>query len=386
MQEIPIKTKSFQGDRKKYSLKNRKIKPKLKAFSKLAKAENTINNIAVKLSKMKVRKAINMDKVSPTDRSKRLSKEIILQKQAAMMYIEAVLFPEFAPVGAQCPATAIVPPTSAFKTQLVTTVSANATGFLFLAFIRAPMIWSTSATSQFYVNNAALLNGIGGGGSGSTLTAGLNFVSPTVTVGAQTFAAYQRYRPVAMSLTIEYVGSVLNQAGFFTSCYSFDALTGSLNIGTTNALLDRYLTFANLRMGTWSKKHQAGKGVRMLYIPLDPSFFTFTTLDQSVNSAINMLIGAQGFPANAPFEVTATYHWEALPDILANNTFMVKPNITKISNTQQETLLKIMPQVADTDAAAIEPNNGSLFDKIIKWTADNGPTITSAIKGFLSAF
>jgi hypothetical protein len=188
----------------------------------------------------------------------------------------------------------------------------------------------TGATDYSHItfNNNVTLNG-------TASTAGNTFVAgsyaPAILI--------QRYRLVSAIIKVSYNGSVLNQAGTIISCATFDPLqaatgnAGGLVSSISDSLVDRFGNFSIITNGLWNTSIDItnnSNGVECLYVPTDPSDYTFVRQGRFYTTAaiqsgliaapsdgahINYIVAGRNFPASAScIMVNVYYNYEVVAD------------------------------------------------------------------------
>ncbi len=197
-----------------------------------------------------------------------------------------------------------------------------------------------NAAGQMTYNNSSSLNG-------TASVAGNAFIATGVYPGI----SIQRYRLVSALLKMSYNGSVLNQAGTFLGCATFDPLpiaTGTTVTSISNysdGLVDRFGNFSLIQNGLWNTTANITKdseGLEFLYVPTDPDDYTFQragsyygtsvttggTFNPDAEGAhINYIVAGRNLPAAAScIIVDVYYNYEVIADPVSAYILRAQPD------------------------------------------------------------
>jgi len=369
-----IKNKMNKSQKQALDAKKKAINPLFKQPKRgenISRPQNMNNNF--KNNPVARRGAINLEKA--------------LQKEANLEYIGAVLFPESTAPGARCPGFTNVP-TAATKIEQVINLACNASGNGLLGVTMGYVPTQGVSSASVTWNNNVALTGIVAVGN-NTAVDGLDVRVPTITYAGQTFPMFQKYRIVGESVEIKYIGPEINRQGYFLSCYVFDQNFSGQPAVANDTSLDRYTLFTTIRQGTWSLETTNladNNGVRMLYIPLDPTFYTFNNLGAYLGtSSQKIVIACVGLGAGAALEVKRTFHVEWLVDAIGSQFIPVEMSQTNLNSSQQEQLHGAMPKLVNAKGS-ITPESTSrqgIADMIYDIAKTAGPSVFQLLKSFI---
>lgn len=252
--------------------------------------------------------------------------------------------------------------------------------------VTAPDLTSVSATdySHLTFNNSAGL-------SGSVGTSGNFFVpgsyAPAVNI--------QRYRLVSALIKVSYNGNILNQAGTIVSCGTFDPLVAASGNGVNpvsgyaDSLVDRFGNFNLIVNGLWNTTvdvTKSSEGVECLYVPTDPTDYTFnrqgryyaglvtsfgTITGPADGAHINYIIAGRNLPASSScIMVNVYYNYEVVADPSAAPFLRSAPD-TVFSSKDRDDVHNTISDVIK-NGSLIKPSSRTNFTDILGQVAQMG--------------
>ncbi len=205
-----------------------------------------------------------------------------IREKTKNQYLIDLLYPEYAR-NAKIPLEFPIP-TSSFQIHNQISVNTNALGNLAIIFNPFFLEQGAATNSTFYLNNDASLNG----------SAASNFFTATQIGTTVPLVIYQKYRLVSAAFHARYIFRLDSASGVFGGAINFETVSSTANGGVL-ASLARYGNFNLIDDSYFSTRSNPLDGMRLLYIPYDPSTEEFNNLGTS-KSSTNFLFYAQGFP------------------------------------------------------------------------------------------
>lgn len=216
-------------------------------------------------------------------------------------------------------------PTGTMGYKIIVNATTNATGNMLIGVRAGFPTWNgTQRASYITVNNASGLNG-------TSNVAGNSFVPCGPTYGGGSF---QKYRLVSQLTRVVYNDVMLNLAGKYHACCTYEPLSIALEPTTAaDTLLDRYGDFTVIQNGLWNKTlniSNTDQAIEVLWVPSDArdTHFAVTgtyygTSVAATNTAyqpssdgahMNYVIAVQGAPASSKFIIEVFVNYEVIAD------------------------------------------------------------------------
>lgn len=254
----------------------------------------------------KMHKMLNKDEIPVEDFQDAIKLLDHIKKGSESKYLKNLVYPEDAN-DAKIPTRFPVPSSSfqlhsSFMTS--TNAAGNVSGYL------NPWFLGNSGESSFYVNNDATLTGNSASNFFTNVEAGQNVPA----------YIYTRYRLVSLSLQVSYVGRWDIVSGMVGGAITFDPAIGDPSaVGTVELAGARYGQYDLIDDSYFSYRTQAINGLRLIYVPIDPSQEEYQTVGQELRGECIHFYG-QGLPPSSPcLRVDIYANYECLADASFQN-------------------------------------------------------------------
>lgn len=227
--------------------------------------------------------AITREKVNMEEVTQLLDMVQQIKKEQVNNYLVDLLFPESAE-NSKIP-NDFPMPTSSFQLHNQLAITTNASGnfsFMFNPFFLESGAAPTNST--FFLNTNVSLTGI----------ASSNFYTSTDAGLTLPLSIYQKYRVVSAAIQVRYIYRLDAASGIFGGAVNFETVAPAA-ISAISAGLARYGNFNLIDDAYFTTRSNSLEGIRLLYVPYDPSVSQFTDLGTSKASS-NFIVYGQGLP------------------------------------------------------------------------------------------
>lgn len=246
-------------------------------------------------------KTLSKEAISEEELSDVLGMFEKIKKVSEKRYIENLVYPETAK-DAKIP-TSFPVPSSSFKLHASFSVTTNASGNV--AGYVNPIFLGNAANTSFFINNDVSLTG----------ASNSNFFIGVASNQNIPNNIYQRYRLVSYSIHVSYIGRWDIVSGVIGGGVTFDSGIGNnVAVGVVEPNGARYGNFDLIDDSYYAYRTAAINGIRIVYVPADPTFEEYVTTNQSVGGE-QLHFYCQGLPPSTQCLRIDTYaNFECLAD------------------------------------------------------------------------